>query len=183
MRIAILGSTRGTHLPTLHGVLQDEIKIVISNNPNAGILARAKECNIKTSHINAKGLSREDYDQQISNVLEAMGIELIILVGYMRILSNAFVDKWRNKIINVHPSLLPLHSGLMDLQVHQAVLDAKEKQTGCTVHYVTEKVDSGPIILQKTCDVYSTDTVETLKARVQILEGKALLEAINIIRG
>jgi phosphoribosylglycinamide formyltransferase-1 len=84
----------------------------------------------------------------------------------MRILSAQFVSDWQNRIINIHPSLLPKHAGKMDLAVHQAVLDAHEKETGCTVHYVTDVVDEGPIILQKKCVVDENDTAETLKARV-----------------
>lgn len=182
MRIGILGSTRGTHLAALHDALQDDIKIVISNKADAGILQRAKERNLNTLHILSKGLTREAFDAQVTSVLEKENVELIVLIGYMRILSSSFVNHWQNKIINVHPSLLPLHAGLMDLQVHQAVLDAKENQTGCTVHYVIEEVDAGPVILQKRCKVLEDDTAANLKARVQSLESAALIEAIKLIR-
>lgn len=182
MRIAILGSTRGTHLPALHDALKDEIKIVISNKADSGILDRARERYLEALHINAKDVSREVYDEKISQVLREHHIDLIVLIGYMRILTPAFVKQWQNKIINVHPSLLPKYAGLMDQQVHQAVLNAHETETGCSVHYVTEQVDSGPVILQKKCSVLANDTIESLKQRVQNFESTALLEAITIIR-
>jgi phosphoribosylglycinamide formyltransferase-1 len=102
-----------------------------------------------------------------------------VLIGYMRILSNQFVAQWNNKVINVHPSLLPAFAGGIDLDVHRAVLASGIKETGCTVHKVTTEVDGGPIVVQKACPVMVNDTIKTLKARVQALEGKALVEAIN----
>ena len=99
----------------------------------------------------------------------------LLSVGYMRILSAEFVTEWNNKVINVHPSLLPAFAGKMDLEVHQAVLD----ETGCTIHYVTPEVDEGPVLLQKKCAVLKNDTAESLKNRVQLLEGAALVEAIQ----
>jgi phosphoribosylglycinamide formyltransferase-1 len=108
-------------------------------------------------------------------------VELVVLIGYMRILSPEFVTAWENKIINVHPSLLPDFAGGMGNAVHQAVLDAGKAETGCTVHYVTEEVDAGPIVVQKRCAVLPDDTVESLKVKVQELEAVALIEAINQI--
>ena len=103
----------------------------------------------------------------------------MVLVGYMRILSVEFVSCWQNKIINVHPSLLPAFAGKMDKSVHQAVLESGLKETGCTIHYVTEHVDAGPILLQKTCPVLAADNADLLKSRVQQLEGEALIEVID----
>ncbi|TAL61953.1 MAG: phosphoribosylglycinamide formyltransferase, partial [Legionella sp.] len=96
-----------------------------------------------------------------------------------RILSPEFVTHWKDRIINVHPSLLPAFAGKMDLAVHQAVIDAKVPETGCTVHFVTAEVDAGPIILQKKCPVLASDTAEGLKLKVQQLEALALVDAIN----
>ena len=97
----------------------------------------------------------------------------------MRILSPGFVDRWGGKIINVHPSLLPKYAGGMNNDVHESVLAAGDKETGCTIHLVTKEVDGGPILLQKSCPVFENDSVESLKERVQELEGKAFIEVIN----
>jgi len=97
----------------------------------------------------------------------------------MRILSPAFVDRWSGKIINVHPSLLPKYAGGMSNDVHESVLAAGDKETGCTIHLVTKEVDGGPILLQKSCPVFENDTVRSIKERVQKLEGKAFIEVIN----
>jgi phosphoribosylglycinamide formyltransferase-1 len=99
----------------------------------------------------------------------------------MRILSQEFCHEWRDKILNVHPSLLPKYAGGMDTNVHQEVLTNGDTKTGCTIHFVTEKVDEGPILIQKSCYVENDDTVESLKKKVQDLEGLAFIEAINLI--
>ncbi len=183
IKLGILGSTRGTNLVAIVDAitqkkLSAQIEIVVSNREDAFILERARQYHLRKQFVDAKGLSREGYDEKVSTLLKQYDIDLIVLIGYMRILSKTFVNTWKNKIINVHPSLLPAHAGKMDLAVHEAVLQAKEKETGCTVHYVSEEVDAGPIILQKRCAVLAGDTPEALKARVQALEGEALVEAI-----
>lgn len=186
LRLAVLGSTRGTNLlPIIHAIadkhLSASIEVVMSNKSDALILERANTHQVKTIFVDPKGLTREQYDQQVLDALQAYQIDLIVLIGYMRILSPIFFKDWHEKIINVHPSLLPAHAGKMDLDVHRAVIAANERETGCTVHYVTEEVDAGPIVLQKKCQVLETDTPEILKERVQVLEGQALVEAIRII--
>lgn len=186
MRLGILGSTRGTNMLALIDAIAQKqlsasIEVVISNRSNAIILERAKAHALSAEFLDATGLTREAYDKKVSQCLSEHRVELIVLIGYMRILSASFVEKWRDKIINVHPSLLPHHAGKMDLDVHRAVLLAQEKETGCTVHYVTEEVDAGPNLIQKKCSVYADDTAESLKARVQQLEGAALVEAIKTI--
>jgi len=183
-RLAILGSTRGSHLDYIvNAIRQNElsatINIVMSNKLNAPILERAKNFGLTTDIIDVTG-TREECDARVTAKLRKHSIDLIILMGYMRILSADFIHAWENKIINIHPSLLPAHAGKMDLDVHRSVLAAGELETGCTVHYVTEHVDAGPIILQKKCQVLITDTPETLKARVQQCESAALIEAIRI---
>jgi phosphoribosylglycinamide formyltransferase 1 len=184
MRIAILGSGRGTHLPALLEAIQQKklsasIEIVMSNKQDALLLKRAQAFHLPVQFIDASHMSREIFDEKVSHVLMQYQIDLIILMGYMRILSSAFVHTWKNKIINIHPSLLPAFAGKMDLAVHQAVLDSGVKETGCTIHYVTEDVDAGPILLQKKCEVLANDTAETLKARVQELEAEALVEVLQ----
>lgn len=186
IRLGILGSTRGTDMLALIAAIQAgellaSIEIVVSNKANAFILERARTHGLAVKFIDPDGCSRRDYDQKISELLREKKVELVVLIGYMRILSAEFVGEWRNKIINVHPSLLPEFAGGMDQDVYDAVLSAGVKETGCTVHYVTEEVDAGPVLVQKKCAVLPSDTVENLKTRVQVLEGYALIEAINQI--
>jgi len=187
IRLGILGSTRGTSLQPIIDAIREQrlsasIQSVISNKADAFILQRATEQGITAQFIDSKDISRENYDKKISNLFRACQVDLIVLIGYMRILSGIFIEEWRNKMINVHPSLLPAFGGGMDKNVHQAVLDSGVKETGCTVHYVTETVDAGPILIQKKCAVKTDDTVESLKARVQQLEGEALIQAIESFR-
>ncbi|HAT2138095.1 TPA: phosphoribosylglycinamide formyltransferase [Legionella pneumophila] len=186
IRLGILGSTRGTNMLALvdainEGTLKAKIELVISNKPDAIILERAKSLGLNAQFVNPEGLNRIDFDKKVSDILINHRIDLIVLIGYMRILSADFVNKWNNQVINVHPSLLPAFAGKMDIDVHQAVLDSGLKETGCTIHFVTEEVDAGPVILQKKCPVLEGDTAQTLKARVQQLEGMALVAAINLI--
>lgn len=183
MRLGVLGSTRGTHLLAILDAIKQKkisasIEIVISNKSNAFILERAKANGLSSQFIDPVGLTREEYDKKTSSLLHHYQVDLVLLIGYMRILSDEFVTTWQDKLINVHPSLLPAFAGKMDLEVHQAVLQSGVKETGCTVHYVTKEVDAGPIILQKKCAVIPLDTPQTLKERVQQLEGEALIQVI-----
>ncbi|EKD77586.1 MAG: phosphoribosylglycinamide formyltransferase [uncultured bacterium] len=180
-KISVLGSTRGSNLPGLYQkLLNTSAKIVdvLSDKPHAGILQKAKQLGLSNCYIPIVNFEKKLNAHLINN-----GTDLLVLIGFMKILSPFFVSRWRNKIINVHPSLLPKYAGLMNLNVHRAVLDAKEIQTGCTVHWVTEQVDAGAVILQKKCDVFLSDHLEILKERVQQLEIPALVEAIEKIRG
>ncbi|RAP36039.1 phosphoribosylglycinamide formyltransferase [Legionella quinlivanii] len=184
INLAVLGSTRGSNLLPLiaaskDGRMKAKIKLVLSNKNDALILQKAKDNGIPNYFLSPAGMSRETYDEQISDLLQSHSIDLIVLTGYMRILSAKFVRAWPNQIINVHPSLLPDFSGLMDLEVHKAVLAAGKRVSGCTVHYVSEEVDEGPIICQLKCPVLPYDTPELLKTRLQTLEAKALIRAIN----
>ena len=188
MKIAVLGSTRGTDLQYIidaieSGKLTDaEISAVISNKKDAGILERARKHNIAAVFIDSSGKSREDFDKEIIKILEEKGVELVLLIGYMRFISKPFVEKYRNKIMNIHPSLLPAFAGGMDKNVHAAILEHGCKVTGCTLHFVDEGADTGPIVVQKAAKVEEDDTVDTLKEKVQKLEGEALIEAIELFR-
>lgn len=164
------------------GGLSATIRMVMSDQADAGILERAKIHQLPHVLVEKKTLSREAYDEVLAHQLSAIDVDLIVLIGFMRILTPTFVQRFRDRIINVHPSLLPAFAGKMDRAVHQAVLDSGVKKTGCTVHFVTEEVDKGTIIVQKTCDVLPNDTVELLRKRVQALEGLALIEAIKIFK-
>lgn len=184
LRIAILGSTRGTDMQAIIdaiacGELNATVEIVVSDKQDAFILERARRNGIPCHSIDGKGKSRSEFDQELSNVLKNFQIDVIVLIGYMRILSGEFVRQFKDRIINVHPSLLPAFAGGMDLNVHQAVLDARVAETGCTVHLVDQGVDTGKILLQKNCKVLKDDTSESLKKKVQILEGKALVEVLQ----
>ncbi|MDP1603348.1 MAG: phosphoribosylglycinamide formyltransferase [Legionella sp.] len=186
IRLGILGSTRGTNLNAIvAGIKQKKlhasIELVASNRESAPILEKAANFGLTSVFVNPDRLSRNVFDTHLSELFQENKIDLIVLIGYMRILSAQFIANWQNKVINVHPSLLPAFSGLMDLDVHREVINSGAKTTGCTVHFVTEEVDEGPILLQKTCPVLSDDTPLSLKARVQDLEGDALIEAIQAI--
>lgn len=186
LRIGVLGSTRGTALiPVMeacaNGSLHAEIVAVVSNKSSAPILDKGRSLGVTvtTKFVSSKGLSREQFDAECTSVLVGSGVDYVLLVGYMRILSKEFTDFWAGRCINVHPSLLPKHAGGMDLAVHQAVIDAKETESGCTIHEVTEEVDGGPIVVQKVVKVETSDTAESLKAKVQACEGPAFIEAIQ----
>ena len=186
INIAVLGSTNGTDLQAVidaidNKIINASIKVVISNRKNAFILKRAENHNIKTRYVTHKNKTRNEFDQEVTNHLKENNVELILLIGFMRILSNEFCHRWQDKILNVHPSLLPRYAGGMDTNVHEQVLVNGDKETGCTIHFVTEEIDGGPILVQKSCKVDPNDNVETLKQKVQALEGEAFIEAINLI--
>ncbi len=184
IRLGVLGSTRGTDLlPVLEaiqaGILNASVEVVVSNRKGAPILEKAKKHNIDHFFINHKNKTRESFDKEISERLKEKEVDLVLLIGFMRILSESFVAGWNGKIINVHPSLLPKHAGGMNEDVHGQVLKAGDKETGCTIHLVTAKVDEGPILVQKKCPVLAEDTVGSLKEKVQKLEGEAFIEVIK----
>ena len=174
-RIAVLVSGGGTNLQALleaeeagkipHG----EIAMVISNNPGAYALERAKNFGVPAAVISKKELgSQEAFERELQAVLERNGTDLIILAGFMCILSENFTSKWPKRIINVHPSLIPSFcgAGFYGLRVHQAALDYGVKVTGATVHFVNETPDGGEIIAQKAVYIEEGDTPETLQRRV-----------------
>lgn len=183
MRVAVLGSTRGTDLQALldaqaaHNLGNAEIVLVASNKAEAGILDKARVAGIEAVYI--EGANREDFEQQLSAILQRRKIDLIVLIGFMRILSDEFVKHYDHKILNIHPSLLPKYAGGMNTDVHAAVLKNHETVTGCTLHYVTEQVDGGPIYSQEEVPVLPDDTPNTLRVRVQAAEQKLLVRAIR----
>ena len=187
IKLGVLGSTRGTDLKAIIDSINKkelgaEIVVVISNKKGAYILERAKQNKIPYVFISHKGKNREEFDGEITSVLKKSEVELILLIGFMRILSAGFCHVWRDRLLNVHPSLLPKYAGGMDVSIHEEVLKNRERKTGCTVHFVTEDVDKGPILIQKSCPVDDNDTVETLKTKVQQLEGAAFVESIKLIQ-
>ena len=131
--------------------------------------------------ISHKEKSREEFDFEMTSILKNHNVDLLLLIGFMRILSAEFCGEWQDRLLNVHPSLLPKYAGGMDTNVHEEVLKNGDTETGCTIHFVTDEVDGGPILIQKKCNVDAGDTVETMKTKVQELEGRAFIEAIQLI--
>jgi phosphoribosylglycinamide formyltransferase-1 len=168
-RIAILISGRGSNMIALADAIQNgtipnaEIAVVISDQPGAKGLRAAEERGLKTLVIERRGRKREEHDREIVSVLREERVDLICLAGYMRVLSPFFVESFADRILNIHPSLLPLFPGL---DAQQQALDHGAKVSGCTVHFVDNTLDGGPIIAQRTVPILDDDTVETLSARI-----------------
>ncbi len=184
--LGVLGSTNGTDLQVILESVKAKkinaiVNVVISNKKNAYILKRGQNHGLPSIFINHNDKKRESFDSELTSTLEKYNVELILLIGFMRILSSNFCKRWRHKIINVHPSLLPKYSGGMDMNIHEQVIKNGDKESGCTIHFVTEELDKGPILIQKKCKVNTNETPETLKVKVQGLEGIAFIEAINQI--
>ncbi|MCD8492677.1 MAG: phosphoribosylglycinamide formyltransferase [Geovibrio sp.] len=185
MKIGILLSGRGSNFKAIKAAIDKgeinnaEIAVVISNKADAQGLAYAAECGLKTVYLNHKDFDgREAYDCEIVKHLNEAGVDLVCLAGFMRIISPYFVEQYRNRIINIHPSLLPAFPGL---DAQKQALDYGVKFTGCTVHFVDEKMDNGAIILQKCVPVTDDDTAETLSARILEQEHRAYPEAVRLI--
>ena len=191
VKVAVLFSGGGTNLQALIDYQKSyeahfEIELVISNKSEAYALERAKQNNIKTTVISRKeqGLTQEEFEQRVIDEIEKNKIEIIVLAGFMSILSQNFTSKYPKRIINVHPSLIPefCGKGFYGIKVHEEVLKAGVKITGATVHYVNEIPDGGEIIIQKEVEVKEGDTPETLQKRVmQEAEWIILPEAIDKI--
>jgi phosphoribosylglycinamide formyltransferase-1 len=182
-RLAILLSGRGSNFETIadrivKGFLEAEVAVVISNRPEARGLAVARDRGIHAVVIPSKGLDREAYDRSLLEELRKYDVDLVCLAGYMRILSAGFVREFPHRILNIHPSLLPAFPGL-DAQ-HQA-LEYGVKLSGCTVHFVDEYLDAGPVLLQAAVPVYDDDTEESLSARILKEEHRIYSEAIRIV--
>jgi len=193
INIGILGSTNGTDLQAVIDAINSEklnakISVVISNKKDAYILKRAKKHDIKSVFVDIKQFSkiidkeqkREIYDKKISEILDENKVDLILAIGYMRFLSAWFVKKYQNKIMNVHPSLLPEFAGGIDLDVQAKVLQSGKRKTGATLHFVDETIDNGPIILQKEVLVSQNETKETLKEKVQKAEQEIIIKGIQL---
>lgn len=182
-KAGVLVSGRGSNLQAVldriaDGYLPLEIGVVISDKADAYALERAANVGIKTVVVARKECaSKEEFENRIHAALVEAGCELVVLAGFMRILSGNFVSKWHNKIINIHPALLPSFPGL---DGQGQALEYGVKFTGCTVHFVDEGTDTGPIILQKVVPVLDDDTHDTLAARILEQEHKAMPEALKL---
>jgi len=183
-RIGVLLSGRGSNFEALAdsiavGRIPDaEIAIVISNRPDAPGIQRAEERGIKNRVIPSKGLEREVYDRQVAAILDEYSAEVICLAGYLRLLSPYFVAKYPRRILNIHPSLLPSFPGL---ESQRQALEYGVKFAGCTVHFVDENLDAGPIILQATVPVTDSDNEASLSAKVLKEEHRIYSEAVKIV--
>ena len=185
-RVAVLISGRGSNMTSLIAAAKDpafpaEIALVLSNRPEAPGLATAQENGVTTVAIDHKHhLSREDFERAMQEVLEAHGIELVCLAGFMRILTPWFVERWTGRMINIHPALLPLYRGL---HTHERALADGVKLHGASVHFVVPGMDEGPIIAQAAVPVLDGDTPDTLGARVLAQEHVIYPLALGLLAG
>ena len=184
IRIGILISGRGSNMLALAEAVSAgrirnaEIAVVISDQASAAGLGLARERGITTEVIERDGRSREAHDRAIVGALQEHGVEIVCLAGYMRLLSTYFIESYRNRILNIHPSLLPAFPGL---DVHARVLEHGVKWSGCTVHFVDETLDGGPIIAQRIVPLRDDDTEETLAARILEQEHQLYAEALALV--
>jgi phosphoribosylglycinamide formyltransferase 1 len=184
MKIGILISGRGSNMVAIVDAVRSgeipgsEVAVVISDIPDAPGLTKARERGVQTVVIERRGRPRAEHDAEIAEELAKRGAELVCLAGYMRLLSPEFIRAFPNRIVNIHPSLLPSFPGL---DAQKQAFDHGVKITGCTVHFVDEHLDNGPIILQRAVEVRDDDTVETLSARILAEEHGAYVEAIKRI--
>lgn len=182
-RLAVFLSGRGSNFLALAeaagaGRINAEVGLVLSNKPEAPGLLKAREMGLETLWLNPKGFgSREDYDAAAMKEVEARGIDLICLAGYMRIVTPGFCEAWKYRMMNIHPALLPSFPGL---EAQKQALEWGVKFSGCTVHFVFAEVDMGPIILQSVVPVHQDDTEESLAARILVEEHKTYAEAVRL---
>lgn len=187
IKLAVLGSTNGSDMQAIidaiwKGNLNAEIVLVASDKKDAPILERASKHNIPTFIMEySRSKNRSEVEATLVTELKNRGAELILLIGFMKIITPYFISEYKGRIWNIHPSLLPKYASGMNLDVHAQVLENHETESGCTLHEVSEKVDEGRIILQKECKIVPGETVHTLKEKVQKLEQECLIEGIEMV--
>lgn len=182
-KLGILLSGRGSNFEAIAdnvaaGKIHAEIAIVISNKPNARGLQRAKERGISAEYIASRGLEREEYDRLVVARLQQAEVDVVCLAGFMRLLSAYFVEQFPNRILNIHPSLLPSFPGI---EAQKQAIEHGVKFSGCTVHFVDEHLDAGPILVQAIVPVLDEDTEETLSERILQEEHRIYTDAINLV--
>jgi phosphoribosylglycinamide formyltransferase 1 len=197
LNIGVLASTSATDLQAVIDAIKSKklnvkISILISDKKDAFALERAKANGIDSEFLDPKNFSvekdgkkdkeksREKFDEAVMEILGHKKTDIILLIGYMRFLSRKFVEKYENKIMNIHPSLLPKYAGGMDRNVHEEVLRNKEKTTGATLHFVDEGADTGPIIMQKEVAIAKNETADSLKQKVQKAEQEIIVKSLNL---
>jgi len=187
-KIAVLASTNGTDLQAIIDEMNRgempgiELSIVITDKKDSGAYVRSIHQGVEAVFLDPKGKKREEFDKEMAVILKEKNVDLICLIGYMRILSSWFVREFEGRIINVHPAIdMKKYAGpgAMNLNVHKAVIENGEKESGCTIHYVTEEVDAGPIIAQADVVVDPHETPESLKKKVQAQEKLLYPEVIR----
>jgi len=182
-RLGVLLSGRGSNFEAIAdsieaGRLEAEIAIVVSNSPRAKGLERARQRGLRAVCIPSKAMEREAYDRLVVAELREAQVDLVCLAGFMRLLSAYFVEEFPQRVLNIHPSLLPSFPGL---EGQAQALEHGVKYTGCTVHFVDERLDAGPIVIQKAVPVLDSDTEESLAARILEQEHVAYTEAIRLV--
>lgn len=184
LRLGVLASGRGSNLQSIMdaaaaGKIKAEVAAVISDNKDAFALERARKAGIPALHVNPKNFgSKEEYERAILKLLKEHNVQLVCLAGYMRIVGRVILDAFPNRVINIHPALLPAFPGLHG---QQQAWDYGVKYSGCTVHFVDEGMDTGSIIIQAVVPVYDDDTADTLAARILEQEHKIYPEAIGLL--
>ena len=182
LKIGVLASGKGTNFQELinlseKGELDIDIKVLITNKDDAGCIKRAERVKIPHKIIRGKDfLQKEQFELEIINTLNNFDVELIVMAGWMKIVTPFFINKFKNKIINIHPSLLPAYKG--GTAINDSILNGS-KITGCSVHFVEEEVDSGSLIMQAALSIRDEDDIESLSKRIQILEHKILPQSIS----
>ena len=179
-KIGIAISGRGSNLVALIAAQGDAYKIVlvVSNKEDAAGLAKAAAAGIATRVVPHKGRSREEFDALMDMHLRAAGVEIVCLAGFMRILTDDFVRAWEGRMINIHPSLLPAYKGA---RVHERVIEARETQSGASVHFVVPELDAGPVIAQASVPVHPDDSPDTLAARILEIEHQLYPAALKLL--
>lgn len=188
LNVGVLASGNGTNLQSIidkseKGELPARVTVVISNRSDAYALKRSEKHSIPSYVVKPKDFSDQiAYEQRMIDILNTHKVELVVLAGFMKILSSHFIKAFKNRIINIHPSLIPSFCGkdFYGMKVHQAVIDYGVKITGATVHFVNEEVDAGPIIIQKAVTVEDSDTPETIAQKVHEIEHEILPEAVKL---
>lgn len=174
MRLGILCSGNGTNFENIvRTCKQDEVVIMIHNKKKCGAAKRADKLGVPRCYIESEN------ENHIVSLLQAWNVDLVILAGWMRIVTNKLLDAFPDRVINIHPSLLPKHKGL---NVVQRAMESGDTETGCTVHFVNEDLDAGPIIIQKSVPIEPNDTVESLTKRIQTMEHYILPVAVDLLR-
>ena len=185
--LGVMASTRGTDLQAVIDAIEAKeldakIACVVSNKEDCFALERAKSYGIEAIFLDPKKFeSKEGFDEKVIELFNAKKVELILLIGYNKFLSKPFLDEFKEKAMNIHPSLLPAFKG-WDLEMHKSVLEYGCKVSGCTLFFITEEPDAGPIILQRCVPIEEGETAESLKVKVQVKEKEIILEGIRLFK-
>jgi phosphoribosylglycinamide formyltransferase-1 len=182
-RVGVLASGRGTDFQSLvdaatAGTLGAEIAVLVCNVPGAGVIARAEAAGIPAAVVDHRGRTREHFETEVVGVLQGRGVDLVVFAGFMRLVTSTLLSRFPNRVINIHPSLLPAFPGA---HAHEDVLQYGAKVSGCTVHFVDESTDGGPILLQKAVEVRDDDTAESLSRRILEWEHRLLPLAVRLL--